>query len=157
MTTTRHDFVVQTLVSLVLLGACILVWLAIIGFMSAAFSAEPAPVVYPRNAKLLPPVEFDKPYTGKLHLTVLNSQDEMRKACPKAPFKSTALGCSKANFPMWGECTVFIVDRETAAPHNVSVEEIFRHEIGHCNGWPGDHPGMRPRERSRSTASSVIP
>jgi hypothetical protein len=25
----------------------------------------------------------------------------------------------------------------------LSYEIVLRHEVGHCNGWPGDHPGMR--------------
>ena len=44
---------------------------------------------------------------------------------------------------------------------------ILRHEIGHCNGWAGDHPGIRaiswptpyirstPQQISASTASTA--
>src|SRR5215510_2543726 len=26
---------------------------------------------------------------------------------------------------------------------------LLRHETGHCNGWPSDHPGQRPYDEKR--------
>src|SRR5262245_39981451 len=39
---------------------------------------------------------------------------------------------------------------ETVAPaselkqHGVTVDAVRRHEIAHCNGWPGTHPKTAP-------------
>jgi len=45
---------------------------------------------------------------------------------------------------------VHIGERRLLALQSSSFENILRHEIGHCNGWPGDHRGARTwREAER--------
>jgi hypothetical protein len=33
--------------------------------------------------------------------------------------------------------------------HGWTYEVIHRHEIGHCNGWPGSHAGARVRSKMK--------
>ena len=40
-------------------------------------------------------------------------------------------GCTDDKVP--GKCTIYLLPWE-------HIKAIRRHEIGHCNGWPADHP-----------------
>jgi hypothetical protein len=43
------------------------------------------------------------------------------------------------------ECLVVIGDEDILLTLGVfDAKVVLRHEIGHCNGWPGDHPRARP-------------
>jgi hypothetical protein len=54
--------------------------------------------------------------------------------------KPFAIGC--ANLYDVGGCHLYIADDDTlnSFPSVISYPAIYRHEIGHCNGWPADHP-----------------
>jgi hypothetical protein len=41
-------------------------------------------------------------------------------------------------------CHVYIAEDEILKAAGLTYEIAYRHEIGHCNGWPADHPGARP-------------
>jgi hypothetical protein len=86
---------------------------------------------------LLPPAEYDHPYAGTVDLYLVdgsNTWAECRRygGMKGIPFKVG--GCA------WvaedGTCVVFVAMRSKRAP----VEDIIRHEVAHCNGWPADHP-----------------
>ena len=40
-------------------------------------------------------------------------------------------------------CHIILPSRETAARRGWDQDIIRRHEIGHCDGWPEDHPDAR--------------
>jgi hypothetical protein len=83
-----------------------------------------------------PPARFDHAYSGKLTVHRL-PQKQVAKVCTKVvgAFALNRHGCSTGDRA--GRCTVWIVDRTYMRATPLSV---LRHEIGHCNGWPADHP-----------------
>ena len=94
-----------------------------------------------------PPLpEFDKPYEGVTAIYRMPLAD-VQKLCPAGTY-----ACSwhlQKVFPEGiGERTVCFI---TISPDDVLAQrrerqdfnEVLRHEIGHCNGWPSDHPNRR--------------
>ena len=65
--------------------------------------------------------------------------------------------CTMANFNPGGHvlgcairtkksCLVIYAPDEEIIRFGLSFDIIHRHEIAHCNGWPGDHRGVLPFE-----------
>ena len=103
-------------------------------------SARPAPgVATPPAQNVIPPVEFDHPYTGKLTIERSSSQEYIRSKCGPTTFPYH-LGCAWA---MVGRCHILMADDATIREHNWTPEIVLRHERGHCNFWPAHHPGAR--------------
>jgi hypothetical protein len=96
--------------------------------------------------RLIPPLQYDRPYQGSLVLKRGLDERDMPINCPMVPpFGYPRLGCSYR----WPErCVVFLADDKIirAAGHTPSI--IFRHEIGHCHGWGNDHKGARSEEEA---------
>jgi hypothetical protein len=117
--------------------------------------APKAPVAPPELAKrmtLLPPVEYDHPYTkGFLTITVYDSQEGIAGVCPLpnpgnswpfgVPFPRVA--CARV---FDNGCMISIANDATIRAAGLDPDVIKRHEIAHCGGWPADHPGARPSE-----------
>jgi hypothetical protein len=71
----------------------------------------------------------------------------MKDACPKTSFTPT-LACSwRLSGGESSICLVVIAKDELLLDADFTYELVKRHE-GHCNGWPGDHPGARRWEVS---------
>jgi hypothetical protein len=100
----------------------------------------PPPVTAPISPfpVALPPLEFDHPYTGKL--TVLKQDDYLliRELCRDVP---TAIACSYRTYNTVTGAAISCLILLGPVAHN--DPNALRHEIGHCNGWPGDHPDAR--------------
>lgn len=80
----------------------------------------------------VPPVEYDRPYTGDLLVIHLGLSD-LRVACANR----RALACA---VPRGDQCSVIL----PAWIEGPAYDRVRRHEIGHCNGWPSHHPnGVR--------------
>lgn len=88
-----------------------------------------------------PPARYDIPYEGKLIEHQL-PQQAVRRYCDRLAshygrnWKATEhqRGCSILE-P--GFCVVVYIDR----PYGLATPAaVKRHELGHCNGWPADHP-----------------
>jgi hypothetical protein len=92
----------------------------------------------PPSTMYLPPVEFDRPYTGKITVETV-TKDQLLAQCAAATQRS--LGCS---FPIPGRCRIILVDEASIKAVGWTVEAMLRHERAHCNGWTQDHPGKRP-------------
>jgi hypothetical protein len=106
-----------------------------------------APVKAESNLTFLPPPEYNKPYPGVLMLERL-SLDDLQKICPL-----NALACSR---PWTGRvpgasCIIFMPSDEALKARGISPEDTYRHEIGHCNGWPSDHGGLAWQRIRRGT------
>jgi hypothetical protein len=108
----------------------------------------------PREARkyILPPVRFDKPPSDDVDVTeqVVKSGAELRKRCPDVKFEpGFDLACSRIfSFYAGTEvtkviCTIHIVGDNVIRAAGYEPDDIRRHEIGHCNGWPPDHRGAR--------------
>jgi hypothetical protein len=90
--------------------------------------------------RLLPPEEFDFPDNGPVSIQEARSQEEVRKSCRIPLGQITALGCTKV---VWGICLIVKVSDEEIQSYGHDPDIFMRHEMGHCNGWPASHPGMR--------------
>jgi hypothetical protein len=93
--------------------------------------------VAPLNVAL-PPAEFDHEYKGKLTVLKEDNYVFIRYVC-----KDTAnpVACSFRTYDsVSGETLSCLI---MLGPATWNDERALRHEIGHCNGWPGDHPGAR--------------
>jgi hypothetical protein len=86
----------------------------------------------------LPPPEFDRPYTGKLTVLKEDNFVFIRHVCADVP---NAIACSFRTYDsVSGETLSCLI---MLGPGTWEDERAMRHEIAHCNGWPGDHPGGR--------------
>lgn len=102
-----------------------------IAVAAALFSEEPLPP--------LPPAEFDKPYQGQLQMIVVPPL-EVHFQCTgsRQPiFGQWVGGCAQ---PHEGGCTIIMPSH---GPSKEYLQRLYRHERGHCNGWPADHPNPR--------------
>jgi hypothetical protein len=125
-------------------------------FIAAAFIAATAFVpamAATRTVKLptvtvtykpsLPPAEFDKPYEGKLRIWRVNSEQAIRDVCPTLDWSKSAATIACAIGPKNNPkpfCEVYIVNDQILKRYQTNVWLSLKHELGHCNGWPGDHP-----------------
>jgi hypothetical protein len=82
-----------------------------------------------------PPPEYDKPFDGLLVIQELRGE-EMKGAC-----WGREIACARFLAANPDVCTIKLLVDFIKPPLN--REETIRHEIGHCNGWPGTHPGSK--------------
>lgn len=122
----------------------ILAVLALLGIFTFAYAqqspapAVPAPTKKPQEFFILPPVEYDRNYEGDLTIKMVESVEELRDACGLTD--PQILGCS-IRTPT--ACLIILVPDYVMRKRSWTSGLILRHEIGHCNGWPGDHNGQR--------------
>jgi hypothetical protein len=90
-----------------------------------------------KTIPILPPLAYDFPYTGKLTVRRVDP-DQMRARRPLPKPGRATIGCAHI---AKGECEVIIADNTTLEFLGFNYDIVLRHELAHCNGWPGDHPG----------------
>jgi hypothetical protein len=98
----------------------------------------PAPPAPQTRHPILPPVEYDKPYDGDLTIKMVPTFEALRIACNV--YNPAMLACAIHNAK---SCVIYLVEDEVMRQRGWNTGLLLRHEIGHCNGWPGDHPGQR--------------
>jgi len=95
----------------------------------------------------IPPERFDHEYTGhlieyNLSIDVIRSED----VCGTVP-RDQVIACTYMD-QLPNECTIFMpkvgqtfswFGRQYTMTQG-SYDSVKRHEIGHCNGWPPNHP-----------------
>lgn len=87
---------------------------------------------------VLPPAEYDHAYPGEL---IVVQSEAAVKRCPEGPFAfKPVLGCS---FRREDRCLVILAPDDMIRRYGWTTAIVKRHEIGHCNGWPANHPGAR--------------
>ena len=87
--------------------------------------------------RLMPPEEFDHPPDKPFKVIQLGPNDPPIWAWCKWPNQNVA-GCTNPR-----DRVIIIADPDFLTWRNTTVNIILRHEIGHLNGWPPDHPGAR--------------
>jgi hypothetical protein len=99
----------------------------------------PTPVMMPILPQVaLPPPEYDHPYTGKLTVLKEPNYAFIRYVCADTP---NPVACSFRTYDTAsGETLSCLI---LLGPKTWDDERALRHEMGHCNGWSGDHPGAR--------------
>jgi hypothetical protein len=81
-----------------------------------------------------PPARFDHAFGGKLILYRL-PQKEVVRVCQNMPGAGMLQhGCSELK---GDTCTVITINKTFMG---ATPAAVLRHEIGHCNGWPSNHP-----------------
>jgi hypothetical protein len=118
------------------------IWIvsAILGIIAAhllysvALAQEQAII---KASPLIPPPEYDHPFTGVLTVTRVSGRVNMDQICRKP----RAIGC--ASYYTVGGCRIWVLDdygleHQLVSP--VTYLQVYRHEVAHCNGWPADHP-----------------
>lgn len=110
-------------------------------FALVALAASPA-LAGKEDPTWNPPARFDRPYTGPKRVRHL-APEEVYREC--ARMLKEANGSERGTYPGMrgcqtmdnGFCDIVVPDRvwKKATP-----EAILRHEYGHCNGWPFEHP-----------------
>ena len=89
----------------------------------------------------LPPSEYTGTYKGLIIERVLPLIDVIREC--RAPAKTLFFGCARMSQPDHGIFCVIVVPSADSYITSRIQELIRQHEIGHCLGWPADHPGAR--------------
>jgi hypothetical protein len=87
---------------------------------------------------IYPPERYDHAYPGRLDVEYLDAE-QIKQHCPANSY-GQRLGCTTIATPSY--CKVFIGSADEIAALGYTMETVLRHEIGHCNGWGADHPGM---------------
>lgn len=90
----------------------------------------------------LPPKQYEHRYRGKLVVLVL----------PEAAVHARCHGIENAHYRIMAcampdkkknQCVVVIPQVEEGIVSQAEQYRLRDHEIGHCNGWNGKHPGGR--------------
>lgn len=115
-------------------------WALLLALVLPASAQEALPRFSPK-LPVLPPVEYDKPYTGALTIMEVPSQDAMRAMCHPAKDIRPLLGCALRHAT---SCTILVATEAQMKAAGWQKEIVVRHETGHCLGWSGDHAGARP-------------
>ena len=90
-----------------------------------------------RRIRQLPPPEYDRPYTGRLTITRARDKVHLAQLCK---LKTPNIACA---WPKADSCEIIMVPDEMIVADGFMPELVFRHERGHCESWPKDHPGQR--------------
>jgi len=94
----------------------------------------------------LPPPQYDHPYAGELIINRVGPEVGVALSCPTANFVTgRAIACNLRTIGPGPKerCEIFIAADSVIASVGLTFDLVLRHEIGHCNGWPGDHPYAR--------------
>jgi hypothetical protein len=105
-------------------------------------AAWPAMAQKGRFQYLLPPSEFDVPYTGKLTIWRVPSEKEMltifegrAEREPNWLPIARAVGINrKSPGQPAPECEIYVVADDALKARRFSLSAALRHELGHCNG-----------------------
>jgi hypothetical protein len=112
---------------------------------------------------MLPPDKYDVPYTGSLKIWI-TPLPVIEYFCRGASHISCA-------WPGVKECRMLIlqpvaegkrfdtldVDGKAVANVKGNLALALRHELGHCNGWPNDHPDGRKTSFEESVTMPKLP
>jgi hypothetical protein len=82
----------------------------------------------------MPPPEYDHKFSGTVLITRITGS--VKDECSQ----KTDLGCARhvGNYYI-----VYIADDAMLTKYKWKYDWALRHEIGHCNGWPGNHPNAK--------------
>jgi len=95
--------------------------------------------------KQLPPPEYDHPVYDPVEVIDVDTEAELRRLCGLENYfkDQIIIGCAgpKGNRIKPDRCLVYLgpIPAWTGVTRNINL----RHELGHCNGWPQDHAGIR--------------
>jgi len=94
----------------------------------------------------LPPAQYDVPYTGELTIWTVQSRNDILQYCSKEKILEVQANwagnaCTHVyQNKKWG-CHIYMLNDKAVKAEGRNPTIILRHELGHCNGWGGDHAG----------------
>lgn len=115
---------------------------AILPAYPQSFVPSPKPLVAPIKPKpyfIFPPAHYDRYYEGDLTIKIVNNLEDLYAACDIRN-EPRLLACSMHTSTA---CLIIMVRDEIMRARGSTTGLLLRHEIGHCNGWGGDHAGER--------------
>jgi hypothetical protein len=90
--------------------------------------------------KQLPPVQYDHPVSGPVEVIDIESEERLRQLCHMTQTHqgTNVIGCAGRKPD---RCVIYLgpIPASSGITRNINL----RHELGHCNGWPADHPNIR--------------
>src|SRR5262245_55592308 len=101
------------------------------------------------DTRLLPPEEYDHPYQGLLKLTredderVLTWLCDGHIACARARDLCDRMPECPNDLRWRFKCVVVMGSDKINRALGADPVVVYRHEVGHCNGWPDNHAGAR--------------
>jgi len=118
-----------------------------------------------RFSTTLPPEKYDVPYTGLLKIWIT--------PLPVIEYFCRGVSHISCAWPLSGgkECRILILqpvaegkrfdtlnfDGKAAVNVKGNLALTLRHELGHCNGWPNDHPDGRTTSYEESVTMPKLP
>jgi hypothetical protein len=90
------------------------------------------------SVRFAPPAQYDHPFAGKVFEITANTMAEMAVLCAPHPRAGRLFGCGPHGSPE--ECHIIIAPVDYLNIYGVTAEQVRRHEMAHCNGWPAHHP-----------------
>jgi hypothetical protein len=106
----------------------------------------------------MPPKEYDRPYSGTLEKHLVPYGQAWAKcneisiargegAWPVSSMrigKRSLYGCAMGGKLDGKKRCVIVYSYDPTGNDRKMKSNVFRHERGHCNGWPSDHPNALP-------------
>lgn len=89
----------------------------------------------------MPPKKYDHPFDGKLTITEVE-YGTARAFCRKNYNSASMAKYGCATLYEDGSCHI-VVSKQSSKNPGYRKSQVLRHEIGHCNGWPANHPNAR--------------
>jgi hypothetical protein len=96
----------------------------------------------------LPPAQYDHAYWGVFEVVRVIDMAAAKIVCPEG---RRPVGCARWSPP--NKCTVYILPDEALRKLGFNPDYALKHEIGHCNGWAGNHPGALTEKEYVNAAS----
>jgi hypothetical protein len=87
----------------------------------------------------LPPEHYDYFFSGPIEIIRVDTPEQLKLACNRPD--GNPMGCAQRIGEL---CRIRMLPNEFYRTRQVPPEMILRHEMAHCNGWAGNHPGARP-------------
>ena len=119
--------------------------LAVLALACTASAAVAEPRM--RLMNILPPAEFDIPYTGKLTIWRTKSEQALRAILTPDQATWSGLAAAAHNRKAPGTpatvCDIYVVEDAVLKARGHSLAFLLRHELGHCNGWAGHDGGKK--------------
>jgi hypothetical protein len=95
----------------------------------------------PHGLTLDPPAQYDHPYKGDLTI-IRTAMQHVQEMCPPFQPGVPPVACATNDIPhTW--CRIVLAHDDELKAIDWDPQQILRHEMAHCNGWPADHPGAR--------------
>lgn len=110
-----------------------------------ALAQEARPLAYlaekAQRQLIMPPLEYSKPYTGKIFVTRVMDKDQVMRLCN---LSKPTLACSFAR-PQKNECQIVLTPDEMMLAEGYLPGLVMKHELGHCHspGWSARHENAR--------------